>query len=90
MKDMLLTMTARGATVFLTSHVLDIVERLCTHVAIIDKGRLVAQGSIEELRAGVRLGDDAERRRLTLEELFVTIVGGSESRAEHALSWLAE
>ena len=50
---MLQRMIARGATIFLTSHVLEIVERLCSHVAIIDKGKLVAQGSLEELRAGV-------------------------------------
>ncbi|MGB6264443.1 MAG: ABC transporter ATP-binding protein, partial [Candidatus Acidiferrales bacterium] len=53
LKSMLQRMIARGATIFLTSHVLEIVERLCSHVAIIHKGRLVAQGSLEELRAGV-------------------------------------
>src|SRR5450432_3872690 len=53
LKSMLQRMIARGATVFLTSHVLEIVERLCSHVAIIHRGRLVAQGSLEELRAGV-------------------------------------
>ena len=53
LKAMLQRMIARGATVFLTSHVLEIVERLCTHVGIIHRGRLVAQGSVEELRAGV-------------------------------------
>ena len=53
LKAMLQRMIARGATIFLTSHVLEIVERLCSHVAIIHKGRLVAQGSIQELRAGV-------------------------------------
>ena len=53
LKAMLQRMIARGATVFLTSHVLEIVERLCTHVGIIHRGRLVAQGSLEELRAGV-------------------------------------
>jgi ABC-2 type transport system ATP-binding protein len=53
LKSMLQNMIARGATIFLTSHVLEIVERLCSHVAIIHRGQLVAQGSIEELRAGV-------------------------------------
>src|SRR3989441_7432398 len=53
LKAMLQRMIARGATIFLTSHVLEIVERLCSHVGIIHRGRLVAQGSIEELRAGV-------------------------------------
>ena len=52
-KAMLQGMIARGATIFLTSHVLEIVERLCSHVAIIHQGKLVAQGSLEELRAGV-------------------------------------
>ena len=57
LKSMLQRMIARGATIFLTSHVLEIVERLCTHVAIIHRGQLVAQGSLEELRAGAgRLG----------------------------------
>jgi len=55
-------MTARGVTIFLTSHVLEIVERLCSHVGIIHQGRLVAQGSIEELRAGVA-GEKAARQR---------------------------
>src|SRR6201995_3603125 len=53
LKAMLQGMIARGATIFLTSHVLEIVERLCTHVAIIDRGHLIANGSLEELRAGV-------------------------------------
>jgi ABC-2 type transport system ATP-binding protein len=53
LKSMLQNMISRGATIFLTSHVLEIVERLCSHVAIIHRGQLVAQGSLEELRAGV-------------------------------------
>ena len=54
LKALLGRMTERGVTIFLTSHVLEIVERLCSHVAIIHKGRLVAQGSLEELRDGHR------------------------------------
>jgi ABC-2 type transport system ATP-binding protein len=53
LKFMLQNMISRGATIFLTSHVLEIVERLCSHLAIIHRGQLVAQGSLEELRAGV-------------------------------------
>src|SRR5205823_1675197 len=49
LKALLARMTERGTTIFLTSHVLEIVERLCSHVGIIHKGRLVAQGSIEAL-----------------------------------------
>jgi ABC-2 type transport system ATP-binding protein len=94
LKSMLQRMIARGATIFLTSHVLEIVERLCSHVAIIHQGRLVAQGSLEELRAGVQAethdaGEDTSRaaEKLTLEEIFLRIVGG-ERRTEQELSWL--
>ena len=82
LKQMLQRMIARGATIFLTSHVLEIVERLCTHIGIIHRGRLVAQGSIEQLRAGVASSGAAP---LTLEQIFLEIVGadrdGSAARA---------
>ena len=101
LKAMLQRMIAHGATIFLTSHVLEIVERLCSHVAIIHRGRLVAQGSIEELRAGVEaqaaaaLPPDATcggatqiaGEKLTLEQIFLRIVGG-ERPVEQELSWL--
>ena len=92
LKSMLQGMIARGATIFLTSHVLEIVERLCSHVAIIQKGKLVAQGSLEELRAGVEAqtrADDgtAAAENLTLEQIFLRTVG-SERKTEQELSWL--
>jgi ABC-2 type transport system ATP-binding protein len=95
LKSMLQRMISNGATIFLTSHVLEIVERLCSHVAIINHGKLVAQGSMEELRAGVEaqatVGEGAavidSGQRLTLEEMFLRIVGGSR-RAEQELQWL--
>lgn len=101
LKAMLQRMIAHGATIFLTSHVLEIVERLCSHVAIIHRGKLVAQGSIEELRAGVEaqaaaaLPADAASsgatqvagEKLTLEQIFLRIVGG-ERPTEQELSWL--
>jgi ABC-2 type transport system ATP-binding protein len=101
LKAMLQRMIARGATIFLTSHVLEIVERLCSHLAIIHRGRLVAQGSLEELRAGVEAqaaaalagtspgasGVSAPGEKLTLEEIFLRIVGGTR-HAEQELSWL--
>jgi ABC-2 type transport system ATP-binding protein len=98
LKAMLQGMIARGATIFLTSHVLEIVERLCSHVAIIHQGRLVAQGSLEELRAGVEAqtpagsGDGsgdltASGEKMTLEQIFLRTVGGTR-RSEHELSWL--
>lgn len=87
LKALLGRMTERGVTIFLTSHVLEIVERLCSHVGIIHKGRLVAQGSIEELRAGIP-GEAGEKK--TLEQIFLSIVGqsgGEQSRLEE-LTWL--
>jgi ABC-2 type transport system ATP-binding protein len=87
LKALLGRMTERGVTIFLTSHVLEIVERLCSHVAIINKGKLVAQGSLEELREGV---PGAEGRTSTLEEIFLSIVGqgGGERPNVEELSWL--
>jgi ABC-2 type transport system ATP-binding protein len=91
LKTMLQGMINRGATIFLTTHVLEIVERLCTHVAIIHQGRLVANGSIEDLRAGVAStvpGAETEQK-LTLEEIFLSIVGASGQEPAQELSWLA-
>jgi ABC-2 type transport system ATP-binding protein len=92
LKAMLQGMIARGATIFLTSHVLEIVERLCSHIAIIDHGRLIANGSLEELRAGVqaRNTDSAGGQTLTLEQIFLNIVGNETGaqQPEQELSWL--
>src|SRR6201987_1284800 len=87
LKALLARMTERGVTIFLTSHVLEIVERLCSHVAIIHKGRLVAQGSLDELRAGIPSDDSTPR---TLEQIFLSIVGqgGATGSQLEELSWL--
>jgi ABC-2 type transport system ATP-binding protein len=87
LKALLGRMTERGVTIFLTSHVLEIVERLCSHVAIIDKGRLVAQGSLEELRAGAA---GQEGSKTSLEQIFLSIVGqdGTDRPQMEELSWL--
>jgi ABC-2 type transport system ATP-binding protein len=87
LKALLGRMTERGTTIFLTSHVLEIVERLCSHVAIIHKGRLVAQGSLEELRADIS-GEAGSKT--TLEQVFLSIVGqdGTERPRLEELSWL--
>lgn len=91
LKAMLQGMIHRGTTIFLTSHVLEIVERLCSHVAIIHKGRIVANGSLEELRTGVAstLPGSAMEEKLTLEEIFLNIVGADENRPMQELSWLS-
>lgn len=78
-KDLLHSFVARGGTVFLTSHILEIVERLSTHIGVIADGRLVAQGRIDEVRAGAH-GTG------TLEELFIALVGGERPAAD--LNWL--
>ncbi|HET8546492.1 MAG TPA: ABC transporter ATP-binding protein [Bryobacteraceae bacterium] len=76
MKDILLEQVRRGATIFLTSHVLEVVERLCERVAIIHEGRLVVEGQMRELRSGAD----------TLEDIFVRVVGAD--RAAERLEWL--
>jgi len=76
MKDILVQQVERGATVFLTSHVLEVVERLCDRVAIIDHGRVVVEGSIAELSTVEE----------TLEDLFVRLVGGGREALQ--LDWL--
>ena len=87
-KDLLQSFVTRGGTIFLTSHILEIVERLSTHIGVIAKGRLVAQGPIAELRAGARPTESRSAgAALSLEELFITLVGGDQ-RAPVALDWI--
>ncbi len=90
LKDLLSRLTARGLTVFLTSHVLEIVERLCTDIAIISQGKLLAAGSLDELRKGIRVdGDGQDKGPISLEEYFIHIVGGDRhSSEEEVLQWL--
>jgi ABC-2 type transport system ATP-binding protein len=76
LRDILKQCVARGATIFLTSHVLEIVEKLCTDVGIIVQGKLVHQGTMEDLR-----------RDGSLEDKFIQVVGGGETEAQK-LSWL--
>lgn len=80
-RDALQSVVKNGATIFLTSHVLEIVERLCTHVGIINKGQLVVQGAVEELN---HAGDNK-----SIEEIFLSMVGDSKS-ARKELSWLGD
>jgi ABC-2 type transport system ATP-binding protein len=77
-KNLLERMRGRGVTIFLTSHILEIVERLCPDIAIIHRGRIAAAGPLEELRATVGT---------TLEDYFVHLVGGERQMIE-TLSWI--
>ena len=76
MKDILLDLVGKGATIFLTSHVLEVVERLCDRVAIMSHGRLVVDDTMANLRGGTE----------SLEEIFVRVVGGA--RSTENLEWL--
>ncbi len=75
-RDLLTNYVARGSTVFVTSHVLEIVERICTHVGIIANGILVEQSSLEELRKGN-----------SLEQRFLQLVGTVDEPTPN-LTWL--
>jgi ABC-2 type transport system ATP-binding protein len=77
-RDLLAKFVARGSTVFLTSHVLEIVERLCTHVGIIVKGQLVDQGTLESIRQGG-----------SLEDRFLQ-QAGAHPEAANTLDWMEE
>ncbi|MCP4094038.1 MAG: ABC transporter ATP-binding protein [Planctomycetes bacterium] len=77
-RKLLTNFMQRGSTIFLTSHVLEIVERLCTHVGIIVGGKLVEQTSLGELGSGG-----------SLEQRFLEVVGTDVEHEPH-LSWLGE
>ncbi len=79
--DLLRRLTARGVTLFFTSHVLDVVERLCDEVAVIDHGRIVAQGTLDQIRSQRALRGDA-----TLEDVFLKLVAADVHRED--LSWI--
>lgn len=74
-QDILRGFVASGGTVVISSHVMDLVQRLCDHVAIMDSGRILAAGTVDEVRADT-----------SLEERFVQLVGGRTS--SEGLSWL--
>jgi len=78
LRSVLNRLIQRGSTIFLTSHILEIVEKLCSHVGIIHKGKLVTQSPLCELT-----------ERESLEKVFVDAVGESD-QPEVSLSWLEE
>lgn len=77
-RDLLANFVARGSTVFVTSHVLEIVEKICTHVGIIANGELVEQASLADLRQGS-----------SLEQRFLELVGTTGEEQAGNLDWLA-
>ena len=69
-KDILRQLAERGSAVFLSTHILEIAERMCDRIGIIDHGNLIAVGTVEELRAG--------RADQSLEDIFLSLTGGAE------------
>jgi ABC-2 type transport system ATP-binding protein len=65
-----------GSTVLFSSHVMELVEQVCDHVSIIDKGRIVATGTTDQVRGGK-----------TLQQAFIDLVGSKAGEGE-GLSWL--
>jgi ABC-2 type transport system ATP-binding protein len=74
-RDILHDYVDSGGTVIVSSHVMDLVQRMCDHVAVIANGNVLAAGTVDEVRAGV-----------SLEDRFVQLVGGR-NQAE-GLEWL--
>jgi len=78
LRKLLQRMSARGTTIFLTSHILEIIEKLVDHVAIIVEGEIALDSPLADLVAGGR----------TLEEAFVVAAGNSAGDTEVDLAWL--
>ena len=81
-RDILHDLTQRGTTVFFSSHIMEVVERLCTRVGIINQGTLVAEGTLQELRERAQ----GEGKDATLEDIFLNVIGAKNEN--HNLSWL--
>lgn len=79
-RELLASFVDGGGTIFLTSHILEIVERLCDQIGVIHRGKLVAQGPMTQLR-------DASADGRTLEQLFLDLVGAEAGQAPR-LDWL--
>ena len=72
-RELLMEHIAEGGTIFLCSHILEVAERMCTRVAVIDRGRVLAAGTLDELREDS--GED-------LEDIFIRLVGASVDEIE--------
>ena len=70
----------KGVTIFFTSHVLEMAERLCDRIVILHEGRIAREGTIAQLR------QDADARGATLEDIFLTLTG-AKLDADAALAW---
>lgn len=85
-RNVLQRLRERGTTIFFSSHILEVVERLCTRIGVIAQGRLVAEGAMAELRTMAQAGENG-----TLEDIFLRTVGATHEQlggGERSLSWL--
>lgn len=81
-RSILHELTQRGTTIFFSSHIMEIVERLCTRVGIINQGMLVAEGTLDELRQRA----SGESKDATLEDIFLNVIGAHTENVN--LNWL--
>jgi ABC-2 type transport system ATP-binding protein len=72
-KDIFKDLASKGMTVFMSTHTLEIVENMCTRVAIINKGEIIAEGSVEDLGRMARMPNSH------LEQIFLRLTGGDEA-----------
>ncbi|HHY11119.1 MAG TPA: ABC transporter ATP-binding protein [Firmicutes bacterium] len=77
-KEVLRQVAGNGGAVFMSTHILEIAERMCDRIGIIHEGRLIAEGSVEDLRRRVLPGTEGEA--VSLEDLFLKLTGGDEYR----------
>ena len=72
LKDLLKGLVAQGTTIFMSTHILEIAEAMCDRVAIINQGKIIALGTMDELRL------HSKQKNQSLEEIFLELTGGSE------------
>ena len=73
--DLLRALVASGLTIFFTTHVLDVAERLCDEIGVIHEGKLVASGTLDDIRRLRQMGADAR-----LEDVFLQVVGAEKPK----------
>jgi len=79
--DVLQHYRSSGGTILFSSHVMDTVERLCDHIAIVSNGQVVRSGSVQDL---------TRSSTVRLEDIFIDAVGGSAAQAGDSLAWLGQ
>jgi ABC-2 type transport system ATP-binding protein len=80
-KDVLLKRVDDGCTVILTTHILEVAERMAQRIGVIAEGRLVCEGTLAELRAANTTGKSGEQ---SLEEIFLDVVARSKEQNQEA------